>query len=73
MAEGSKLICTFLDAEGKDIVLTYDYADATADRADIRALVAGMIANGAIFENVPVTAKSAKIVTTTETVYSLSA
>lgn len=72
MAVGAKLVCTFLDASGNDVVLVFDYANRAADEEDVKALIAGIIANGSIFQNVPVTAKEAKTVMTTENVYNLS-
>ena len=73
MAAGTKLVTTFLNAEGKTVSFTHNYAASDAEATDIRAFVAGMITNGAIFENVPVTAKGAKLVTTTEQEIALSA
>ena len=68
----SKLVMTFADANGDDVIMSYGYIDAEAPVSDIKALVNGIVANGSIFTNVPVTAKGAKIVTTTETEVSLS-
>ena len=73
MALGTKFIATFLDANGDDVVFVFDYADRSADETDVKNFMAGVITNGSIFQNVPVTAKSAKMVTTTETAYDLSA
>ena len=63
---------TFAGSNGAEHSMTYNYADAEAPVSDIKALVNGIVANGSIFTNVPVTAKGAKIVTTTETEVSLS-
>lgn len=74
MAAGVKLVMKFGTAEaGVNTTFSYNYANRAADEEDVKALVAGMIANGAIFENVPVTAISAKTVITTENEYDLSA
>lgn len=73
MAAGTKLVLTFENASGSSVSMSYNYADSSADVADVKALVNGIIANGSIFVNVPVTAKGAKRVTTTETEYDLSA
>lgn len=69
---GTKLVLTFLDASGNDVVFTFDYANSVADVEDVKALMSGIITNGSIFQNVPVTAKAAKTVTVTSYVYDLS-
>ena len=69
----SKLVMTFADANGDDIIFSYGYVDDELPNSAVKALVNGIIANGSIFTRVPVTAKSAKIVSTTETVFDLSA
>lgn len=68
----SRLSMTFGTSTGDEVSFGYSYADEEASIADIKALVAGMIANGSIFKKVPAVAKSAKIVTTTTTPISLS-
>ena len=72
MAEGTKLVLGFENSTGNAVSLSYNYAKPSATLANVKALMSGIIANGSIFENVPVTAKSAKTVTTTENVYDLS-
>lgn len=72
MAVGTKLVTTFLNEEGSNVSYSYNYANSAADVEDVKALMAGMIANNVIFENAPVKAKSAKTVTTTEYEYDLS-
>ncbi len=52
---------------------SFNYADPETTTANVKALMAGLIANGSLFENPPTVAKAAKIVTTTETDYDLSA
>ena len=49
----------------------YNYARPSSSLANIKALMNGIIANGSIFNTVPVEAVSAKEVTTTENVYDL--
>lgn len=72
MAEGTKLQLTFETNESKTTTMTFAYAKPNAEASSVRALMQTIITNGEIFENVPVTPKSAKIITTSETVYDLS-
>lgn len=67
----SKLVLEF-EGTGKSVQFSYNYADPEVTEASVKALVNGLIANGSIFENPPLTATNAKIVTTTETDYDLS-
>lgn len=67
MAVGTKLIITFLDASSTERNFTFNYAKSNATTQNIKALAQGLITNGSIFTNVPVTAKSAKLVVSTET------
>lgn len=69
----SKLVMTFADANGDDIIFSYGYADKDSSNTSVRQLVNGFITNGSIFTRVPVSAKSAKFVTTTEKEINLSA
>lgn len=71
MASISKLVMTFASAEG-DVSYSYKYADPEMTVAKVKALMSGLITNGSIFETPPLTAKSAKLVTTTEGDYDLS-
>ena len=73
MAAGTKLVCTFGTSDDKTTTMTFNYADAGATAANVKALMSAIITNRVIFANVPVTAKSAKTVTTSEHVYDLSA
>ena len=68
----TKLVLEFADAEGKTINMEFNYADSSADTMDVKTLMNTIIANGDIFVNVPVTAKSAKRVTITESQYNIS-
>ncbi len=73
MASGTKLVLGFQNAAGTSMTLSYNHVKASATTANVKALMNGIIANGVIFANVPVVAKSAKLVTTTEDEYDLSA
>ena len=72
MAEGTKLQLTFETNEGKTTTMTFAYAKPSAEASSVRALMNTIVTNGEIFENVPVTPKSAKTITTSENVYDLS-
>ena len=72
MAAKAKLVLDFAGTNG-DVSFSYNYADDEASTASIKALVNGLIANGSIFENPPVTAKNAKVITTTTSEYNLNA
>ena len=63
----SKLVMSFLKADGSEMSLSYNYADPEVEAENLTALMNGIITNGSIFENVPAVSKSAKIVTTTTT------
>ena len=67
MASGTKLSMVFLNSAGDEITYGYNYvkADTTAQQAT--TLMTAMIENGDIFASAPVTIKSAKLITTTET------
>ncbi len=67
----AKLVLEFAGT-GSDVIFTYNYVDTNITTANVKALVNGLITNGSIFENPPVSAKSAKIITTTSTAYDLS-
>ncbi|MBQ7150921.1 MAG: DUF2922 domain-containing protein [Synergistaceae bacterium] len=73
MATTNKLVLAFEGSNGKEVSFTYSYADPEVESATVKALVNGIIANGEIFDNPPVKAKSAKIVTTTESYFNLDA
>ena len=66
-----KLVLEFL-ANGSTVKYSYNYAKPEATTANIKALMAGMITNGSIFENPPLEAKAAKLVTTDEEAFDLS-
>ena len=73
MAAGTKLVLAFETSSGSTTSFTFSYAKPSATVAQVKALMNSMITNGATFQNVPVTSKSAKLVTTTEQEYDLSA
>ena len=73
MAAGTKLVLGFENSTGNAVSMTYNYAKPSAGLVNIKALMNGIIANNVIFANPPVTAVSAKEVTTTENIYDLSA
>ena len=66
MASGSKLVITFLDAEGASRSFSFSYATPSAAPARIKSAAEAIVANGSIFRHVPVSVKSAKMVVTTE-------
>ena len=72
MSSTARLILTFASAAGEDVKFSYSHANTEAQEADVQALAAGLIANGSIFQVPPVTAKSAKIIITTEEDISLN-
>ena len=69
----AKLVLTFADASSNSVKMTYSHADPEVEASDVSTAIQAIITNGSIFAAVPVTAKSAKIITTTETAYDLSA
>ena len=71
MAAGNRLVLEFGDASDNSISFTYNYANATATVQDVRAAMNAFIANGSIFKYPPVSIKSAKIITTSESVFNL--
>lgn len=72
MAEGTKLVLTFETNEDKNMTISFNYAKPTATSSQVNTLMDAIITNNSIFENIPTVKKSAKIVTTTETVFDLS-
>lgn len=70
--EATKLVLKFADAESKEISHSFSNADKNAQPTNVKALANGMVANGDIYTRVPVTVKSASIVTTTTTPIDIS-
>lgn len=73
MAEGSKLVLTFDTSEGKTATINFNYAKPAATTANVKSLMQAMITNTQVFATTLVSAKSAKVVTTSESTYDLSA
>ena len=69
----SRLVLEFHSGNNTTKVFAYNYADPNVAVSKLKALVNGIITNGSIFSNVPVSAKSAKVITTSETEFDLSA
>lgn len=67
MADSVRLKLGYKDALGNARNFTFSNAKEDASESDVQALSAGLIANGGIFANPPVTAVDAYIVKTTET------
>lgn len=72
MAAGTTLVITFVDGNSKERNFSFKYAKPAVTDAQAKTLVQTIIANGSIFTHIPVTAKSAKLVTTTETAMDIS-
>lgn len=62
MATSLKL--NFLDAAGKSLAATFPYATEEASPANVKALMTGMISNGAIYSTAPTEIVSAEFVRT---------
>lgn len=71
MAAGTKLQLTFETMSGTKTV-SLNYAEPGATTADVKAVGAAFIANGALFKTAPLALKAAKTVTTSENEYDLS-
>ena len=63
----TKLVIDPADANNETTKYSYNYADGEVTTSRVKSLVTALITNGSIFEKVPVAAKSAKLVVTTET------
>ena len=72
MATTTKIVLDFAKANGSTCTQTYEHARQDVSNANIKSLMQGIVANGAIFTNVPVAIKAAKIVTTDTTDVDLS-
>lgn len=73
MANSSKLVLSFLNSSGRSKNFNFNYIDTEVETASVKAVMQGMIANGAIYDDVPVTMDKAKIVVTNETLIDLDA
>ena len=67
MSIGTKLVITFIDSNAHERNFSFAYASPTATSNAIKTAAQAIITNGSIFTYVPVSAKAAKLVTTTET------
>ena len=67
----SKLVMTFLTSSGDTTILSYNYIKPDITNPQVNAILQSMITYGSVFANVPVEAKSAKLVTTTENEFEL--
>lgn len=72
MSAGTKIVLSFGNASGNTVNYSYNYGNANAAVSDVKSAMNTMIANGAIFKNVPVSIKGAKAVVTTESEFDLS-
>ena len=63
----SKLVLSFATTDGETMTLAYNYIKSNVDTMAVQDLADGIVANGSIFAKVPVIAKSAKLITSTET------
>ena len=72
MAVSTKLSLNFYKADDKTMNLSYKYARQDPSNANIKALMEGIVTNGTIFKKVPVSLKSAQIITTETTEVDLS-
>lgn len=64
----SRLVCKFKNLEGKAINKSFNYANASATAANVKALMNAIITNGDdVFNDVPTQKTSAQMITTTTT------
>ena len=64
MATTSKLSMKFADSNGDTVNMNYNHAKSDVSNANVRTLMDGIVANGAIFVKVPTIVKSANVITT---------
>lgn len=67
----TKLVLDFKDADGATRRWNFNYADSDVTSSQVISLMDGMIANGSIFINPPISKYAAKLVITTETPLSI--
>ena len=72
MAITTKLQLNFAKENGNSMSLSFNNARQDASNANIKTLCETIVANGAIYENVPVAIRSANIITTSTTPVDLS-
>ena len=64
MATTTKLLMNFTKSDGDLISMSYNHAKKEFNKANVKSLMEGIVANGAIFEKTPFAIKSAKVITT---------
>lgn len=67
MATTTKLVITYATSEGSSTTHSWNHAKTNISGEQASAIASTTIANGSIFAKVPVLAKTAKLVTTTDT------
>ena len=67
MAAGTKLVIQYGTQDGESVNHTWNYIDPSVTTQNVQGLIQSTLSSGSIFAKVPVLAKSAKLVTTTET------
>ena len=67
----ARLVMTFAGYNG-DVTFSYGYAKESATTNQVKSLMNGLITNGSIFFDPPLTMKSAKMVITNTDEYDLS-
>ena len=61
----NKLVLSFNGTDG-NVTFSYGYAKSSPSASSVKTLATRLIANGSIFNNPPVSVRSAKVVITTE-------
>ena len=69
MAVSVNTLVLEFEGSGETVKFSYKYANNTTTTQQIKTLMQTLITNGVIFDNPPLVAKSAKIVTTSESSY----
>ena len=72
MSTTNKLSLIFNIGNNKTSSLSYKYANPSVTQAQVQALATGIVTNGSIFKKVPLSAKSAKLITTEETAFDVA-
>lgn len=69
---GNKLVLVFENSSGEEIMFIFAYAKSEPSESHIKALANTIIANNSIFEEPPVKAISARVISTYEDYYDLT-
>lgn len=72
MASTVRLTMSFLSTEGKNMTMSYRYADSNVSTAAVNTLMSTLIENGSIFKSKPASKRAAKLTTTTEETLEIS-